>query len=198
MAPSAENDALPKIAELPLGVVVRKSPGATRWARWVFRAVAVLPGAGPAFWRELRSEGGVVDYHAATATLTLHRADTEAYLGALAMTPPSVWAILRPSEEADDPMDVVVHGVTASPYEAQDYLDSGEEIVEAVPMPAGLVAWVRDFTLARHVDEPFKKRRRRDWVEDAPVEDGVGDARIRQDSDVYRAPGAIKRRDWSH
>ena len=41
--------------------------------------------------------------------------------------------------------DLEVVLATASPYEAQDYTDSGEEIVEKVMMPPGLVAWVRDF-----------------------------------------------------
>ena len=48
--------------EIPLGVVIRKSPGVTRWAKWSWAAVAVLPGAGPAQWTELRREGDAVDY----------------------------------------------------------------------------------------------------------------------------------------
>ena len=182
-----------KTAEMPVGVVLRKSRGVTRWAPWIWRAVAVLPGAGPAAWRVLREEAGAVEYHAATVTLELHRAETEAYRAALAAEPPSVWVVLRPSEEhveAGAP-DIFVHSVTASPYDAQDYLDSGEEIVEAVPMPEGLAAWVRDFVERHHVDELFYKRRR-DRVKTDQVQDGVGDARVRQAVDVYRAPGALK------
>ena len=80
---------------LPLGVVLRRQPGVTRWARWVWRAVAVLPGAGPADWRELRREGEAVEYHAATLTLELHRAETEAYRVALTNDPPCVYVVLR-------------------------------------------------------------------------------------------------------
>ncbi len=76
---------------------------------------------------------------------------------------------------------------TASPYEAQDYADTGEELVEKVPMPAGLVAWIRDFVELHHEDEVFIKRRRNKARIDLK-EDGIGDARIRQASDVYRAP----------
>ena len=47
--------------------------------------------------------------------------------------------------------------VTASPYEAAAY---SEAIVEAVPMPDGLIAWVQDFVDRHHVDEPFEKRKR--------------------------------------
>ena len=77
--------------------------------------------------------------------------------------------------------------MTASPYEAQDYLDSGEEIVEAVPAPEGLVAWISAFIQAHHVDEPFKKRKQSRVAVDLR-EDGRGDARIAQASDVFRAP----------
>lgn len=31
--------------------------------------------------------------------------------------------------------------MTASPYEAQDYEDNGEDIVEKILMPEGLIAW---------------------------------------------------------
>ena len=41
---------------MPLGVVLRRTPGATRWVRHAWRAVAVLPGAGPADGRVLRDE----------------------------------------------------------------------------------------------------------------------------------------------
>ncbi len=63
---------------LPVGVVLRKTPGVTRWAAWSWTASAVLPGAGAADWRELRREGEAVEYHAATLALELHGAETEA------------------------------------------------------------------------------------------------------------------------
>lgn len=172
-------------ATIPVGIVVRKQPGVTRWAPWIWRAVAVLPGAGAADWRELRREGDAVEYHAATLPLSLHRAETEAYRVALANDPPVIYAVLR---EAEGAQPYSVFAVTASPYDAQDYLDSGEEIVEALPMPPALIAWVSDFVGRHHVDTPFVKRRR-DSVDVAAREDGKGDARIRQTSDVYRSPG---------
>lgn len=181
-----------KTAEMTIGVVLRKIRGKTRWAPWVWRAVAALPGAGPADWRVLRESADAVEYHAATVTLELHRAETEAYRTGLATEPPSLWVVLRPDEDPASPHEWTVHLVSASPFEAQDYLDSGEEVVEPISMPEGVVAWVRDFVDRHHVDEPFKKRRR-DRVDVARVEDGVGDRRIRQTADVYRAPGSIKR-----
>ncbi|MFQ5565106.1 MAG: DUF3305 domain-containing protein [Paracoccaceae bacterium] len=186
-----------RTAQLQVGVVVRKQPGVTRWADWVWRAVAVLPGAGPADWRELRREGEAVEYHAATCTLEVHRAEAESYLVALSAEPPSVYVVLRATEDPDAEHDVEVFLVTASAYEAQDYLDTGEDIVEAVPMPPSLIAWLSDFVGRHHKEEKFVKRRR-DRVEVEKVEDGRGDERIRQEADVYRSPTGARRREKLH
>ncbi len=171
--------------EMPLGVVVRKTPGVTCWAKWNWTAVAVLPGAPPANWVALRREGEAVEYHAATLPLTLWATDTEAYRANLSDISPSIYVVMRKAGPADAPLSL--HLLTASPYEGQDYADNGEDIVEKIPMPEGLVAWVRDFALAHHEHESFVKRRRdRDRID--RLEDGRGDPRIRQASDVYRAP----------
>ncbi len=171
---------------MPVGVVVRERPGVTRWARRSWQAVALVPGAGPGLWQELRREGDVVDRHAATVQLTLWRTDTEAYLTALNGRPPSVYAILRrpPGSALDARPEVLT--VTASAYEAQDYADNGEDIVERLAMSPGLEAWIAEFVSRHHVEEPFVKRKRRRW--DTPGEGGRGDARVRQASDVYRPP----------
>ncbi len=170
---------------MPLGVVVRKTPGVTRWAKWCWKAVAVLPGAGQAHWKLLREEGGVQEFHAATVMLELHGAECEAYLSGLADKVPAIYVVMRSKNDPLDPLDVLV--ATASPFEAQDYTDNGEDIVEKVPMPEGLVAWVRDFADKYYEEEVFVKRRR-DKKRIDIVEHGIGDARIQQLSDVYRAP----------
>lgn len=180
-----------RTTDIPLGVVIRRAPGVTRWAKWSWRAVAVLPGAAPANWAELRRDGDVVEFHAATLPLTLWADQTEAYLVNLSDRMPSVYVRLLEGAAEDRPLQVL--DVTASPYEAQDWADTGEEIVEKVPMTEGLAAWMRDFALARHEDEAFVKRRR-DRKRVDLQEDGIGDARIRQETDVYRAPTAARRR----
>lgn len=175
---------------MPVGIVVRRTPGVTRWAPDAWKATAVLPGASDANWRELRRDGETVEYHAATPVLELHGAETEAYLHGLTAKVPSVYVVMRRCD-GPDPLEVVL--VTASPYEAQDYCDSGEEIVEKVPMTPGLIAWVREFVEEFHVDEEFVKRRR-DKKRIDRVEDGIGDPRIAQASDVYRSPTLQKQR----
>jgi len=181
---------------MPLGVVLRRQRGVTRWAAWVWRAVAVLPGAPRADWRELRREGEAVEYHAATVTLELHRAETEAYRVALTNDPPCVYVVLREVDGSEPDPPMRVHCVTASPFEAQDYGDSGEELVEPVAMPPALIAWVRDFVEAHHEDTPFRKRRR-DRVEVETREDGRGDPRIGR-GDVFLSPAGRRRGERMH
>ncbi len=185
------NQTFAKTQTIPIGVVLRRAPGVTRWAKWAWSARAVLPGAGAANWQILREEDGATEYHAATLPLELHWTQTEAYLNGLSSEVPSIYVILRDAgHEEERPLEPLL--VTASPYEAQDYADSGEELVEKVPMPHGLVAWVRDFALAHHQDEVFVKRRR-DKKRTDVVEEGIGDPRIRQVADVYRAPAKRRR-----
>ena len=174
----------PQSTQMPVGVVMRRTPGVTRWAKWHWRAVAVLPGAGPADWAELRRDGDAVEYHAATLPVHLYSSDTEAYAVNLADGTPSVYIVLR--REPQGPASLRVFTVTVSPYEAQDYADSGEEIVEKVAMSDGMIAWIGEFVAENHVEEAFVKRRRKGLQE--PDEDGLGDPRIPQQSDVHRAP----------
>ena len=176
----------PDTQTMPMGVVIRRSPGVTRWAKWAWLAVDVLPGAAPADWKVLREEGLATLFHAATRTVRLYPSDTEAYVHELQTRQPSVYVILRRvDDQPDAPLDVVM--VTASPYEAQDYADSGEELVEKVAMPAPVLAWITDFVEQHHTEEAFIKRRR-DREKTDGEQDGIGDRRIAQTTDVYRAP----------
>ncbi|MFC7294929.1 DUF3305 domain-containing protein [Marinobacter aromaticivorans] len=178
--------------ELQVGAVVRRSPGVTRWVRDIWKPVAVIPGAPEAFWKEMVREGEVIDYHAGTVTMELFRADVEGYLVSLNMAAPSVWVIMDRDVTSQSPSGWVVSTVTASAHEALDALDSGESLVEAVPIPESLAAWIKEFIDMHYIEEPFKKRRR-DEIRVDGTEDAKGDPRIRQDSDVYRAPANIKK-----
>ena len=88
------------------------------------------------------------------------RKETEAYKVNLEEAQPVIYVILREDEDADEDAPMAVHLVTASPYEAQDYLDSGDEIVARLDMPDDVEAFIRSFVAAHHVEEKFKKRRR--------------------------------------
>lgn len=173
-----------------MGVVVRRAPGVTRWQRWSWTVCGVLQAAPDAHWRELRREGEVVEYHAATVPLELHGAEAEAYLHGLQAQVPCLYVIMRTSN-GEFPFEVAL--VTASPYEAQDYTDSGEEIVEKVAMPNATRVLVQDFVDEFYREEEFIKRKRDKKRIDA-VQDGIGDPRIGKSADIYASPALLRRR----
>ena len=142
---------------VPIGVVLQQAPGVTRWQKWSWKATGVLTGAGPSDWRVLRKDGEITEYHADTVPLELHGAEVEAYLHELTALTPCVYIVMRDGQGAH-PYDILT--VTASPYEAQDYTDSGEEVVEKVIMPPMLKAFVRDFVDEFYEEEEFIKRKR--------------------------------------
>ena len=178
---------------LPVGVVVQRKPGATRWQKWAWSVTALLPGAGTADWKLMREEGDVAEFHLGTLPLTLWRTDAEAYRIALAEPLVCGYVVLEPVG-GDRPLTLKL--ITANPNEAMQYAEGGDDLVEKVPMPPALVAWLQDWTDQHFVEEPFKKRKRKRYFEDT-VEDGKGDPRIAQISDVYRAPSRDRKRGTS-
>lgn len=166
---------------LPLGVVLERRRSDHPWQDHVWNPVGVIPGApaldpgGP--WTLLREGEGFAQYHGGTLTLSLFRKETEAYKVNLSQDPPRIFVVLRSEVAPGSGHDFVPFLVTASPYEAEGYLTSGEEIVEGVPMPADLIAFIQDYVELHHVDEPFYKRKRK----------GAGKGKD-------RGPGAFERR----
>ena len=175
--------------EMPVGVVMQRRPGVTRWQKWAYATVALLPGAGPAHWKLLREDGDISEFHVGSRNLILWRTDAEAYRIGLAEKVVCAYVVLQPG---DDEWPYKVKLITANPHEAMQYADGGEDLVEKVPMPPALVAWVQDWTDQHFVEEPFVKRKRKRYLEDK-VEDGIGDPRIAQLSDVYRAPSHARK-----
>jgi Protein of unknown function (DUF3305) len=146
---------------IELGVVIERRKIDNPWQEYSWLPVAVFTGAEPiAQWREISRDATVVQYHAATLPVEIFRSDTEAYQENLGSAPPSVYVVLSEDEEGDGQFPYFVQSVTLSPYEAQDVLDSGEEIVERVVMPEPVLAWLQEFIDEHHVDKPFKKRKR--------------------------------------
>jgi hypothetical protein len=144
---------------MPLGIVLERRDAEDQWIDYTWQAVSVIPGAAPIRdWVEIGRDDGWVQFHAATLELELFRKETEGYKHNLSLEQPSVFIVLREADE-DDPHEIVPFLATVCPYEAQDYMDSGEEIVEHVPMPDSVAAWMAEFIETHHVDEPFKKRK---------------------------------------
>ena len=152
-----------KLETMDLGVIVERRKIDHPWQEWAWKAVAVIPGAHRVeAWTEIAQGDGWTQYHAVTMPVELHRRETEAYVANLETERPAVYVVMRDDdddeEEGGHPYYVAL--VTLSPYDAQDYLDSGEDLVEAVPMPEPVLAWMQDFVGQHHVEEPFVKRKR--------------------------------------
>jgi len=163
---------------LPLGIVLDRKEIDNRWVRHRWLTVAVLPGAPP---RDPRGEWTLLDrgegwerFHAGTLPLELFRKETEGYRVNLSQTPPRVFVVLRNGEDADSEKECLPFLVTVCPYQAQDYLDSGNTL-EVVAMPPDVIAFVQDFVDRHHVDEQFYKRKRKPHV--AEGEDEAAETR---------------------
>ncbi|UCH72620.1 MAG: DUF3305 domain-containing protein [Rhodospirillales bacterium] len=153
---------------LTVGIVVERRDSSHPWQEQVWLPVAVLPGvpaADPAApWKRLKQGEGWEQYLAGTLTIEVHRTDTEAYLDCLSAEPPRVFVVLQ--EDPQSAYGVRPFLATVSTYEAQDYADAGENIVEGVTMPDSVIAWLKAFVAAHHIAEPFRKRRLRRSKED--------------------------------
>ena len=145
---------------LPVGIVLERREVDHPWQRHSWHAVAVIPGA-PAIteWKELAAGEGWVRYHAATLEVDLFEKETEGYRLNISTGVPKVFVVLRPDEESE--AGVTPFLATVCPYEAQDYQDTDEEGVDAVPMPEDMIAWVGSFVAEHHVDKPFYKRKQK-------------------------------------
>jgi len=149
---------------LSIGVVVERREIDNRWVDFDWRPIAIIPGAPPKDveedWTVLREGEGWTQYHAATLSLELFQGETQGYKVNLANHLPHIYIVLSPGEEEDEP-EIVPHLVTVCPYEAESYTEDSEQIVEGVPMPEVVAAWVKDFCDTYHVEQEFKKRKRK-------------------------------------
>lgn len=163
-----------RVETMPVGIVVECRDSSHPWADHVWRPVAVMPGvrpmdpAGP--WKTLKQGDGWAQYLAGTLQIEIWRTDTEAYLDCMASDPPQVFVVLRQDIDGDSEHEVVPFLATVSAYEAQDYADGGDDIVEGVAMPEPVEAWLRAFIDVHHKPEPFRKRRLRGKKKDDPGE----------------------------
>lgn len=151
---------------IQVGVVIAREDVDSKWEDYVWRPVGVLHGEPQVGdWQELRSGPGWVHYYAGTYTIDLFRKETEEYKFNLEGREPVIYVVLSEPDGLDDdddemPCPFAVLLVTASPYEAADYLDSGDQIIEPVPMPPSVFALISEFVDEHHVEQKFKKRKR--------------------------------------
>ena len=149
---------VPGTVRIPVGVVVERRPGVTPWAGHVWQARDVLddvPDIPP--WTLLREDAGRALFFAGTADVALHPTDTDNYRHNLEAAEPRIWVVLRP---AGTPPGLVLQTVTVDAGEAHLYADTGDDLLEALPLPQRLRAVVAAFVAEHHRDRVFHKRKR--------------------------------------
>ncbi len=152
---------LDRSTSLKVGVVLARETIDHPWQDHRWRPLAVLvgiPEVEPGTL--LKSDDGFEHYFAGAFDIEMHRKETAAYILNLENDPPGVYVVISEAEDADAALPYEVRLVTVSPFEAQDFLDTGEEIVEALPMVGPLAAWVQRFIDVHHREEEFIKRQR--------------------------------------
>lgn len=149
---------VPGTIRIPVGVLVERRPGVTPWAEIVWQAREVLedPPDIPA-WTLLREEAGRALFFAGSAEVVLHPTDTDNYKHNLEAAEPRVWVVLR---SAGMPPGLRLQAVTVDAGEAHLYADSGDDLLEALPLPPRLRALVEAFVAEHHRDRGFHKRKR--------------------------------------
>ncbi len=146
---------------LRVGVILERRHIAHPWQDCAWHAAAVVPGLSDIAAPRLVQQGdGWARYHLATLDIELFSGETEGYRYNLSQTLPVVYVLWRHAGEDAVRQPEVFH-VTVCPYEAQDYLDGGDVIVEGVALPDLVAHWMRSFIARHHVDAPFEKRRRK-------------------------------------
>jgi hypothetical protein len=161
----------------PVTVVMQRIPLANRWAneRWETCAVELegradapdLPqdGSSPSRWR---CPGFEVE---------LHPVEAEGYYLNLSAREPKVfvlWRMAEPGDDAEPRARPLI--VTVSYNEAARFLDAGEQ-VDAVPMPAALLAAMESFVAKHYRPEPRKKAKRNELYEGEERLRGPGEER---------------------
>lgn len=143
---------------MSVGIVVehRRLGGLWQPDRWnVIEALPGRPTAAP--WTLLAEGPGFRRYYAGAVELELFPGETEGYRDNLTSSRPAIWVILRRSGGGSG---VAILTATVDAGEIEAHSDSGDDLVEAVPLPAAVAAWMRDFVDRHHVERPFYKRQR--------------------------------------
>ena len=148
----------------PVAVIFERTPVANRWVGERWEPVAVVPP--PAAATPTRAPVKISDDPSATRwrfdghAFELHPCEAEGYYLNIVAPEPKAFVMWRTTDDgADPPVFPVI--VTVSYNEAARMLDGGER-VDAVPLPAGILAWMQPFVAEHYKPEPKKRVRRND------------------------------------
>ena len=141
-----------------VGVIAEWQAVDSPWCDHRWRVTAVLPGAAAVTpWAVLDEGPRHRRYFAGNAELLLFPLETDTLKHNLEGRQAAVYVFLRMTAVAPG---MALLGATVCAGEAQAHVDTGSDLVEAVPMPPEIAAWVADFVARHHVERPSYKRRR--------------------------------------
>ena len=141
-----------------VGIVAEWQAVDSPWCDHRWRVTALLPGApDAAAWTLLNGDARVRRYFAGNAELCLYPLETDTLKHNIEGPAPAVYVFLRATDAAPG---MALLGATVCAGEAQAHADTGSDVVEAVPMPAEITAWVADFVARHHVERPAYRRLR--------------------------------------
>jgi hypothetical protein len=157
---AGEAQPLARHERMPVGVIVERRRANNPWEDYIWRAVAIVAGAAStAPWVVMREEAGTTQFFAGTFELELHPRETIMYRENLLGRSPSAYVVVQ-REPTAEPHGVTIRAVTVSPGDAEAYMDDACS-VEPVPLPEAIAAWLEDYVAQFHVDEAFRKRKRK-------------------------------------
>lgn len=159
----------------PVAVIFERTTLANRWVteRWepievippvVVPRAAAAPGTPPPV--KISQDAACARWRFDGHAFDLHPSEAEGYYLNLVAPEPKAFVMWRLTEDGGDPPVLPVI-VTVSYNQAARMLDGGER-VDAVPLPAGILAWMEPFVAEHYKPEPKKKVRRND-----PLADGA-------------------------
>lgn len=127
------------------------------WADAAWTVVSVRPGSPEVAPGTVLAEGpGWRRHFLGRARIALYGGETANYAFNLASERPAVFVILR----RGGPLGMTLLAVTVDPGEVDSHADSGDDLIEALPLPADIAGWVADFVARHHRERPRHKRRR--------------------------------------
>lgn len=158
----------------PVAVIMQRIPLANRWAseRWEALAIETSADCVPACTLQSDTAQGT-RWRCTGHSIELHPTESEGYYLNTSSRQPRVFVLWRMAEEQVEPRARPLI-VTASYSEAARFLDAGEQ-VDAVPMPAAILAALHAFVAAHYRPEARQKVRRNELYEDAEARRGETD-----------------------
>ena len=186
---------------MPVRVILERKVSQNRWEKFKWSVIDVLPGSfsnsskiKPIINSAKYKSSQKKQLFTVESDIDFHRAEVEAYLENLTSSEPAIYVVLRSDGPDDEPSEYGLNLdlVSLSPYIIQDYEDIGEDQIEKISLIGPIFYFIKDF-----VDEHFKpvkfKKRTRDKLLVDQIEDGKGDPRVKQISNVYRSPSKNKK-----